>query len=46
MFVNLLKNSLESLFHIKQLKIGFLLMKTFLEFDLDRCSGYYVFDVE
>ena len=28
-FVNLLKNSLESLFHIKQLKIGFLLMKTF-----------------
>lgn len=33
-------------FHIKQLKIGFLLMKTFLEFDLGRCSGYYVFDVE
>lgn len=29
MFLNLLKNSLESLFHIKQLKIGFLLMKTF-----------------
>ena len=21
-------------------------MKTFLEFDLGRCSGYYVFDVE
>ena len=46
MFVNHLKNSLESQFHIKQLKIGLLLMKKFLEFDLGHCSDYYVFDVE
>ena len=40
MFVNLLKSFLESVPHIKPLKIGFMLMKTFLNliknlFDLD-----------
>ena len=37
---------MESLFHIKQLKNWLFVNENILEFDLGRCSGYYVFDVE
>ena len=43
MFVNLSKSSLELVFPIKRLLF---VDENILEFDLGRCSGYYVFDVE
>ena len=46
MFVNHLKNSLESQFSHQTIENWLFVNENILEFDLGRCSGYYVFDVE
>ena len=47
MFVNHLKSFLESQFSHQTIENWlFVNENIFLEFDLGRCSGYYVFDVE
>lgn len=46
MFVNLLKNSLEITVSHQTIENWLFVNENILEFDLGRCSGYYVFDVE
>ncbi len=46
MFVNLLKNSLEITVSHQTIENWLFVNENILEFDLGRCSGYYISDVE